>query len=305
MKSDRLYGITLYLLNHKRASATKLASHFEVSKRSIQRDIDTLCMAGVPIIAYTGIHGGYEIQESFKMQAQLVSEQEYALIIASLQGYASATDDSIQQILQKIKTFTKDEYPIQLDLSIANEKKDVKDKRTIIESALQERTQIQMKYTTAMNVAKTITCEPIVLLYQWYAWYLIAYDIKQEGYRTYKLQRMENVNLLAHIKHEHSSIQSILQVLHAEDKQKYLDIELYCRKECRIKVLEYFNGRILKTYDHGDFIYLMHMPEHEHFWYANLLGMGTDVEVLKPISLRERIQRDCRNLLALYDNSRT
>lgn len=304
MKCDRLYGITLYLLNHKRTSATELASYFEVSQRSIQRDIDTLCMAGVPIIAYMGIHGGYEIQESFKMQAQLASKEEYALISASLQGYASATDaSSIQQILQKIQALSQEEYPIQLDFHIANEKEHVKNIRMNIETALKINSQIRMKYTNAMNTTKHIVCEPIVLLYRWYAWYLIAYDVKHEEYRTYKLLRMEEVILLDHIVKKHPSIQSILQITHRKDEQKYLNIELYCKKEYRIKVLEYFNGEIVRICDNGDFIYTMHMPEHEHYWYANLLGMGTCVEVLSPVKLRERIKEDCRKLLTLYENN--
>ena len=51
MKIDRLYGITVYLLNHKKASASELARKFEVSVRTVQRDIDALCQAGIPVAA--------------------------------------------------------------------------------------------------------------------------------------------------------------------------------------------------------------------------------------------------------------
>lgn len=66
MKIDRLYGITLYLLNHKRASATELASEFEVSVRTIQRDIDALCLSKVPIISYLGIDGDMSYKKHIK-----------------------------------------------------------------------------------------------------------------------------------------------------------------------------------------------------------------------------------------------
>mgnify|MGYP000906473170 FL=1 len=66
MKTDRLYALTLYLLNHGKSSASELAKHFEVSVRTIQRDIDTLCQAGIPICAFTGTNGGYEILSDFK-----------------------------------------------------------------------------------------------------------------------------------------------------------------------------------------------------------------------------------------------
>ena len=90
MKADRLYGITLYLLNHKRASGRCLADTFEVSLRCIQRDMDTLSMAGVPIIAYSGVYGGYELQEGYKLPTALVKEQDYAIIAASLDSLESA-----------------------------------------------------------------------------------------------------------------------------------------------------------------------------------------------------------------------
>lgn len=66
MKTDRLYALTLYLLNHGKSSASELAKHFEVSVRTIQRDIDALCQAGIPICAFTGTNGGYEILSDFK-----------------------------------------------------------------------------------------------------------------------------------------------------------------------------------------------------------------------------------------------
>ena len=64
MKLERLYAITVYLLNHGRTSASELAKHFEVSLRTIQRDMDSLCLAGIPVISIAGAAGGYEISEN-------------------------------------------------------------------------------------------------------------------------------------------------------------------------------------------------------------------------------------------------
>jgi predicted DNA-binding transcriptional regulator YafY len=68
MKIDRLLAITIYLLNHGKTSAQFLAQHFEVSTRTIMRDMDTLCLAGIPVVSTYGVEGGYEIMETFKMQ---------------------------------------------------------------------------------------------------------------------------------------------------------------------------------------------------------------------------------------------
>ena len=71
MKIERLYAITVYLLNHGRTSAAELARQFEVSVRTIQRDIDSLGLAGIPVAAFSGRDGGYEIAERFRMDSRL------------------------------------------------------------------------------------------------------------------------------------------------------------------------------------------------------------------------------------------
>ncbi len=71
MKIERLYAITVYLLNHGRTSASELAKHFEVSLRTIQRDIDSLCLSGIPVVSVNGAAGGYEISESLKWTRSL------------------------------------------------------------------------------------------------------------------------------------------------------------------------------------------------------------------------------------------
>ena len=92
MKTDRLYALTLYLLNHGKSSASELARHFDVSVRTIQRDIDALCQAGIPICAFTGTNGGYEILSDFRMNNQLASEDEYAYIATAINGLKTVTN---------------------------------------------------------------------------------------------------------------------------------------------------------------------------------------------------------------------
>ena len=103
MKKDRLYALTLYLLNHGKTSASELAKHFEVSVRTIQRDIDALCQAGIPICAFTGTNGGYEILSDFKMNNQFASKDEYAYIATAINGLKTVTNNPVaDDIYEKI-----------------------------------------------------------------------------------------------------------------------------------------------------------------------------------------------------------
>ena len=81
MRTDRLYAITVYLMNHGKTSAGELARRFEVSVRTIQRDMDSLCAAGIPIAATAGINGGYELVERFTLNNQIISRQDYSYIL--------------------------------------------------------------------------------------------------------------------------------------------------------------------------------------------------------------------------------
>ena len=94
MKTDRLLFIVIYLLNHDTVSAAKLAERFEVSKRTILRDIEQISLAGIPIKSLPGANGGYSIMEGYKINGQLVNKEDHATIITALKGFLSAYDNN-------------------------------------------------------------------------------------------------------------------------------------------------------------------------------------------------------------------
>ena len=94
MKIDRLLGITIYLLNHRKVSARTLADKFEVSQRTIQRDMETLNMAGIPIVSTYGSDGGYAILDSFRMERQAACDSDYSFILTALKGLSTAYNEA-------------------------------------------------------------------------------------------------------------------------------------------------------------------------------------------------------------------
>lgn len=124
MKIERLLLIIIYLLNHKRVSAKTLSNQFDVSVRTIQRDIDTLTLAGFPIISFVGIDGGYEIDEQYKMHIQLADDQDYEIILSALKGFNTAFENKkIEKTLNKVKLLNHvSQEHIILDFSVLKEK---------------------------------------------------------------------------------------------------------------------------------------------------------------------------------------
>ena len=105
MKTDRLLSIVIYLLNHDIVNAAKLAERFEVSRRTILRDVEQLSLAGIPIQSLPGVNGGYSIMEGYKLDGRLITEQEQASILTALKGFFSAYDHKkYNDVLEKISS---------------------------------------------------------------------------------------------------------------------------------------------------------------------------------------------------------
>lgn len=194
MKTDRLYALTLYLFNHGKFSASELAKHFEVSVRTIQRDIDALRQAGIPICALTGTNGGYEILSDFQMNNQLASEDEYAYIATAINGLKTVTNNSMaDDIYEKITAiFKNNNTGMILDFSVLREGDETLLKT--LQSAVKNKQVVRFTYTNNGGETREEHCvEPIAVIYKWYAWYMLAYNTAKQDYRTYKLVRMEDV----------------------------------------------------------------------------------------------------------------
>ena len=91
MKIDRLIGIVTILLQTEKSTVPALAQRFEVSRRTIERDIDALCRAGVPLVTVQGYGGGVFIEPRYKLDKTLLSGPELAALVAGAAGVGSVS----------------------------------------------------------------------------------------------------------------------------------------------------------------------------------------------------------------------
>lgn len=305
MKIDRLLRITIYLLNHGKTSSAMLADYFEVSQRTIMRDMDALCLAGIPVCSTTGVDGGYEIMEHFKMQSQVAGQLDYNYVICALQGLASAYENKeIQATLEKIKSLNDGKNQTMIfDLSVAHENRNTNEMLYVLNQCINDKQVIQFIYTNANDETKQVVVEPISTLYKWYNWYLIGYSRRHQEYRLYKVVRMDQLSALVHEKvkvHDLNKVQEIMQ--NAEENRKIIRIVMKCNKILHAKCREYFKATILEIKENGDFVCEALVPEEEIFWYGILLSFKDKVQVLEPPELIKRIKEDCNNILKVYED---
>lgn len=304
MKIERLLGITIYLLNHKRVTAQTLSMRFEVSTRTIMRDINTLSLAGIPIVTMYGADGGYEILDSFKMERQVANKNDYSYIITALQGLQSAFDNKeLKDTLEKMQAISPDsDTEMILDLGVANENKSINDKLIILNQAINKRQKVVFSYTNAANEYKEHEVEPVATMYKWYSWYLLCYYPKYEDYRIFKLIRMEQLGM---IDQKNSKVHNVSEAKRkweqSEKQQNSIHVKLFCKSIMKLKCVEYLNGEIVQEFDNGDAIFEFDVPENEHFWYGTILSFSSNIQVLEPLSLIEKIKLTCGEILDQYE----
>ncbi|MEG6613316.1 YafY family protein [Pseudoclostridium thermosuccinogenes] len=307
MRIDRLIGITMYLLNRNVVSARELADKFEVSVRTIVRDVEALNMAGIPISSSTGAKGGYEILDTFKLNKQITNMDDYLFIIAALKGMCSAYDNKkIESTLEKLLAVSgckNDNQRIFLDFGVAKEGENIPEYVHMLENAISEEYMVEFDYTDSENRTNHRIIEPLALTYKWYAWYLFGYCTYKKDYRFFKLNRINNLIITkASFEHKHTSIAELLEAQWSNDRRTYWNIKLLCKAEVKVPVMEYLKGRVLEEHETGDFIISLHYPENERMWFSLLLGFGDKVKVLEPQELKDRLLQKANEIQNLYKN---
>ncbi|WP_167956181.1 helix-turn-helix transcriptional regulator [Anaerosporobacter faecicola] len=326
MKIDRIMAITTYLLNHGKTSAQKLAEEFEVSSRTIMRDMDTLGQAGIPIQSTYGVDGGYEIMGTYVMEKQLINAKDYEVIVTALKGLASAyANKNVNTILDKMNLLVDERSsPIRVDLSIAKENHEINQRMHQLEEAIREKKVVRFTYTNNEDQVKELEVEPIRMEYRWYNWYLIAYYEKYHDYCMFKLIRMEQLQITQKkFSGEHKELHKELQKQSQKEEQseitqqglpqkeqqasknQSITVRVLGKKKIKAKCKEYLHGEISKEYENGDFEFCFTVPENEFYWYGVILSFENNVKVLEPQSLIDRILGTCKAIKQEYKHKKT
>ncbi len=192
MKTERLIGILSILLQRDKVTAPELAEQFEVSRRTIQRDIESLCQAGIPIATAQGTGGGISILEGYRVDRTVLTTPEMQAILAGLQSLDSVSGTRrYAQLMKNLSAGTggRDSH-IRIDLS-SWYKPTLSPKIEAIQSAIQQHRTIRFTYFSPRETAVR-TIEPCDLVFQWSAWYVWGWCRTRQDFRLFKLNRMSD-----------------------------------------------------------------------------------------------------------------
>ncbi|MEN6351650.1 MAG: YafY family protein, partial [Syntrophomonas sp.] len=205
MKVDRLVSIIMILLNKERIGAHELADMFEVSPRTIYRDIDTINMAGIPVRSTSGVGGGFEIMQKYKIDKKVFSTADLSAMLMGLSSLSNMIrGDELVNALAKVKSFipadkAKDSElkanQIYIDLSPWMGNRNIQPYLEIIKTALQESKLLSFEYADCYGNKTARTAEPYQLVLKSSHWYWQGYCHKRNDYRLFKLSRMSNLQM--------------------------------------------------------------------------------------------------------------
>lgn len=193
MKIDRLIGILSILLQQDRVTAPYLAETFEVSRRTIQRDLEALCKAGIPIATTQGAGGGISVMEGYRIDRTLLTSSDMQAILAGLRSLDSVSGTNrYAQLMEKMSAGTSSvlagDNHILIDLA-SWYKASLAEKIELIHSAIEQGKTIRFHYYAPRGESDR-TVEPYYLVFQWASWYVWGWCRGKEDFRLFKLNRM-------------------------------------------------------------------------------------------------------------------
>ncbi|MDE6950632.1 MAG: YafY family transcriptional regulator [Lachnospiraceae bacterium] len=309
MKVDRLVSIIMTLLDKERISAQELADTFEVSPRTIYRDIEAINMAGIPVRSISGVGGGFEIMPEYKLDKKVFSTADLSVILMGLSSLSNVVrGDEFVNAFEKVKSFIPAEKAkdieiktnqICIDLSPWIGNRNIQPYLEIIKSALRDHKLLYFEYTAHHGYKTVRTVEPYQLVLKGSHWYFQGYCHIRNDYRLFKLSRMSNLQMKQKTFIPRDYQKPILDFEEmAETKQ--IEVKIRIHKSVLDRALEYC------TYDHfvrdGDEYYIANFPFIQNdYYYDILLGFGDKCECLEPSRVRTEIKRKIRNMAAIYD----
>ncbi|TNE50191.1 MAG: YafY family transcriptional regulator [Deltaproteobacteria bacterium] len=308
MKLDRMLTIIVMLLNRSRISAKELAEKFEVSVRTVYRDIESINMAGIPILSYPGNNGGFGIMENYKLSHQLLTLDSLCSILSTLQGVNATLEDAeIDASIEKLRNLIPQDKAHHLDLHMeqiivgmepwaytSKQKQWIKQ----IRSAIAQSRLVTIAYRSYSNETSTRLVEPMSLVFKGYTWYLFAYCQLKEDFRVFRISRILDLQLEDEVFQRRDK--SYHEVEEASEKElPTISVTLKFSPQVRARVEDIFDRETIEFGSQGELIVTAQFPEKE--WYLSLiLSFGEHVEVLGPEKVRQAVAARVQSMHKIY-----
>lgn len=303
MKIDRLIGILAILLQQQKVTAPYLAERFEVSRRTINRDIEHLCQAGVPVVTLQGQNGGISIMDGYRVDRALLTNGDMRSILAGLRSLDSvAGTNRYQQLMEKLSvessTALRSNEHIRIDLA-SWYKTSLTPKIEIFQEAVEHKEEVVFCYYAPQGEGER-RIEPYLLIFQWSSWYIWGYCSERRDFRMFKLNRMIDVRRTGR-RFEAREVPELSIGPRSGLKAANIQVKALFEPQMKWRLIEEYgiesfvrqpDGKLLFSFDFMD----------KNSLFTWLLSFRDQVRLVEPAELKDEFREVVENIL---NNCRT
>lgn len=296
MKIDRQIGILSVLLQRDTVTAPYLAEKFEVSRRTINRDIEDLCKAGIPIVTKQGVNGGISIMENYKLDKTLFTQGEMQDILAGLRSLDSVNGTNrYGQLMEKLSAGSSDfmvgNQSVLIDLS-SWYKASLAPKIELIRTAIEKCRKLNFAYYSPKG--ESVRCiEPYYLIFRWSSWYVWGWCVKRKDFRLFKLNRMDRVKIS-----EQEFLKGEAPMPDLSNEKIFpggIKVRALFEQECKWRLVEEFGPESFCVQQDGKLLFQTDYTDKENLitW---LLSFRDKAELLEPVEIREELKASIKRM---------
>ncbi|MCM1283800.1 MAG: YafY family transcriptional regulator [Muribaculaceae bacterium] len=305
MKIDRHIGILSILLQKDTVTAPYLAKQFEVSRRTINRDIEDLCKAGIPILTKQGANGGISIMEDYKLDKTLFTQGEMQDILAGLRSLDSVNGTNrYGKLMEKLSAGSSDfmvgNQSVLIDLS-SWYKEALAPKIERIRTSIDKCRELEFVYYSPRGESVR-RIEPYYLIFQWASWYIWGWCKMREDFRLFKLNRMEQLQIS-----EKVFARRQVPMPDLSNERIFpggIRVKALFEPECKWRLVEEFGSGSFMEQEDGKLLFQADYTDQENLitW---ILSFRDQVNLLEPKELRQEMTDIAKGIQKIYQESIT
>ncbi|MCB5238680.1 helix-turn-helix transcriptional regulator [Niallia circulans] len=299
-KIERLISIVMILLQKEVVSASEFSRLFHVTKRTIQRDMEALSYANIPIYAKYGAEGGYALMEEYKFDKRLLNHKDIENILIALGGFEQLiTNQEIQTTILKIKGMTSADISPKLDLTFYDwaGRSQIEEAILFIKQAIEKNWLLKFEYVDQKGNITSRIVEPYKMHLREMHWYLFGYSLEREDYRTFKLTRITNIQKDGFFVPRSDKV--LEQEKQHNEQQNLVSVELLIDVAVRDQFIERYGNNAVTKVTSRSYLATIELPMNP-FAYQFLAGFGNKVKMIKPKAFIAKYLNFLEDTVKLY-----
>lgn len=305
MRVDRLLSMLLIISKKGMVTGKELAEHFEVSLRTIYRDIEKLGEAGVPVASIGGKGGGYYIMENYNVDNLFLKKDEASTFMAIMNNLNFLFGKNAQfnaMVLKIENTYNREKNTDKLSINMSHfsMENELKEYLFLMNQAIEENKLMVFDYCNRQMEYSERIVEPIQIVFTAGQWYLVGFCKYRDDYRRFKLVRIKNLKMGDGFEKRDISKEEIEEIFEESYRRSSIQVTLKFSNRMGKQLTEYFQEENIQQTEDGQYIVVDHFP-YEEGLLKYILSFGQECEIIEPLYLRDELREYVKELLHLYN----